>query len=196
MSKFKFKKGDRVRVCTDNSSSPKGRTGVVLNEAYAPWVRFGDYNPEAYNDDNSHTGVKFKRGYGDCVDEYNLELVKAAPKKVAKKAPKKAAAKKPVAKKPVAPAYTMTKEDVLAIASVSDKAKQMMAEKYPELFPAQPFCFGERHMFSVDVTASPLLVGNGYAPYGLKKRCLVVRGEYRMETQEYKGRTILTFYKK
>lgn len=92
--------------------------------------------------------------------------------------------------------------------NITVEAIRELAQKHPEvaedlkvLCPDAftepgPFEFSPKHTLSSGSTSHPLFIGSAYAPSGLALKCLVVHRDWRMETQEHDGRTILTFYRK
>lgn len=94
----------------------------------------------------------------------------------------------------------ITTEKVRKAAAKCSAVAATLKVLFPEAFEktAEPFEFGEDCQLSTaeSVSVPPLYIGYGLAPHGLARKCLVVGDEYEMRTQQYKGRTILTFHRK
>jgi hypothetical protein len=95
---------------------------------------------------------------------------------------------------------TITKDKVVEAASKCSTANQVLRVMFPEAFEPEkpkPFKFGLHHIIP-DGHHGPLVVMHSgrYCPPELGGKCLMVGEDYRMETQEYEGQTLLTFYKK
>ena len=94
----------------------------------------------------------------------------------------------------------ITQDKVREAAAKCSAAAETLKVLFPEAFEKkdEPFEFGEDCQLSTDASFSvpPLYIGQGLAPHGLVLKCLVVSGDYEMHTQQYNGRTILTFHRK
>ena len=167
-SMTKFKKGDRVKATIGAS---RGRIGTIVENSAAPWVRFDDHRPDVYNEWRDVEG--FVRGYMDCLAEDDLE--------------------------PYAEPLSTTPDKVLQAAKTSPQAKDALKALFPDVFKDEPFEFGENWnvRYGCNVN-SPIVIGwsDQWAPAELSRKCLVVNDGWMMKTQQYEGRTILTFHKK
>lgn len=89
------------------------------------------------------------------------------------------------------------KARVLEAAAKCSTANAMLRTLFPEAFEPEkpePFCFGDEYELDWDWRNGPIAIGLGCAPLDLRYKSLVVNRDFRMETTEHNGRTILTFY--
>ncbi len=94
------------------------------------------------------------------------------------------------------PQQTMpTKEQIIEAAGTSEEAKNALKKLFPDVFPAEPHEFISNFVVADNVN-NILSIGSGFAPFGLERKCLAVHRNFRVEQEEYNGRTILTFFKK
>ena len=93
---------------------------------------------------------------------------------------------------------TPTLEQIKAAAKTSPEARKALEELFPEIKEPEAFVFkdmtGLREAPSESIL--PFFIGTGYAPPGMRYKCLVVSDDYHMEESRYDGRQILTFSKK
>ena len=86
--------------------------------------------------------------------------------------------------------------------SCSSVTRDLLAQEYPTLYKQMledrnVFDFNFHHQINTSFADdSPLVIANGYAPNGLKLKCLIVHDDYRLEVFEHKGKTMLKFVKK
>lgn len=89
----------------------------------------------------------------------------------------------------------ITAEAIRELAQKHPEAAEDLKALCPDAFP-EPFDFGYDYTLSTTFEGGPLAIAHGLAPKGMTLRCLVLSWQFRMETQEHDGCTILTFYKK
>lgn len=89
----------------------------------------------------------------------------------------------------------ITKEKVLEAAAKCSTAKATLQVLFPEAFETQAHDFGQELKITTSCE-SPLYIGDGLAPHGLSRKCLIVNEDYKMEVKTYAGNKILIFTKK
>lgn len=91
------------------------------------------------------------------------------------------------------------KARVLKAAAKCSTANVTLRTLFPEAFEPEkpePFHFGETYDLGYGWRNGPIAIGLGCAPLDLRNKSLVVDRDFRMETTEHNGHTILTFYRK
>lgn len=144
-----------------------GRVGTVMEDSPSPWIKFDDHCPSVCNILPDHI-VGSKRGHMDCFSENDLTLVDQP--------------------------LSTTPDKVLQAAKTSPQAKDALKALFPDVFKGEPFWFGKET--TISTAAGPVFIGKGFAPFELIERCLIVHENWEMRTQQYQGRTILTFHRK
>ena len=75
--------------------------------------------------------------------------------------------------------------------------KTKLEKRFPELFDDGIFKFEDEYVVNDRESGdSPLFIGDGLAPNGLEKKCLMVRKGFKVEVQEQRGYQVLVFKKK
>ena len=162
----KFKKGDRVRVA-NRGNLYCGSEGVVMEII-----------------DDNRVQVRLNEPGAFFVNrvfmEWHLEHAKHQP--------------------PVDQPLSTTPDKVLQAAKTSPQAKDALKALFPDVFKesGQPFEFGWSYAIPCNNSNHPLSIGIAGVPFSpLEGRCLVMDNSlWEMKTQQYNGRTVLTFHKK
>lgn len=93
--------------------------------------------------------------------------------------------------------FTLDKEFIKEIYEESSYlGKQKIKERFPELFEPKSFDFGDSYTIGYSFGHGPLIIGNGIAPEGKSKKCLVVANHWKIITHNIGGSQVLEFVRR
>jgi hypothetical protein len=96
----------------------------------------------------------------------------------------------------------ITPEKIRQAANECPEAAKTLKTLFPEVFEDEFYDFVENEFVLDDrvyedkyIAGKPLFIGMGWAPDGMRGKCLIVGDGYKMDTVVYQGRTVLYFKK-
>jgi hypothetical protein len=90
----------------------------------------------------------------------------------------------------------ITPEKIRQAANECPEAAKTLKTLFPEVFEDEFYDFVENEFVLGASAGKPLFIGVGWAPDGMRGKCLIVGDGYKMDTVVYQGRTVLYFKKK
>lgn len=93
--------------------------------------------------------------------------------------------------------YSVDEEFILeGFKAASGEMKTKLRKKFPEVFKSKEIEFDKDFRTSQDLSSNEVFyIGNGHAPIGLEKKCLILRDGVNVKVKKNGKQTILVFTK-